>query len=108
MPETSNCPGCGDTIDVDDNKVEIEKLKGTLESLRENMVAETEKVSSIETYNKTTEAWTKYTYRYFLVMLIIYYIFRLQKLVRHPYRLLYTAEQLFWKALRLSHGNSSK
>ena len=61
MPETSNCPGCGDTIDVDDNKVEIEKLKGTLESLREKMVTETEKVSSIETYNKTTEAWTKYT-----------------------------------------------
>jgi len=91
VPETSNCPGCGDTIDVDENKVEIEKLKGTLESLREKMESETGKESSIETYNKTTEAWNK-----------------LQKLVRHPYRLLYTAEQLFWKAIRISHGNSAK
>ena len=60
VPETSNCPGCGETIEVDDNKIEIEKLKGTFETLREKMVAETEDESCIDTYNKTKEAWTRY------------------------------------------------
>jgi len=88
VPETSNCPACADTIEVDHNKVEIEKIKETLETLRGKMENGPEKESCLEIYTQTTETWI-----------------RLQKLVRHPYRLLYTAEQLFWKALRLSHGN---
>eukprot|EP00092_Neocalanus_flemingeri_P008426 GFUD01009082.1.p1 GENE.GFUD01009082.1~~GFUD01009082.1.p1 ORF type:complete len:676 (+),score=159.68 GFUD01009082.1:46-2073(+) len=88
VQETSSCPSCAETIDVDKNKVEIEKIKETLESLRNRMTSNEEKDSSVDIYNKTTETWI-----------------RLQKLVRHPYRLLYTSEQLFWKALRLSYGN---
>jgi len=88
VQESSTCPGCNKEIDVDKNKVEIEKIKETLESLRSKMLSTEEEASRVETYTKITETWI-----------------RLQKLVRHPYQLLYKAEQLFWKALRLSHGN---
>jgi len=88
VQETSKCPVCGDTIDVDKNKMEIEKIKETLELLRKKMLSNVDRELSLDNYEKTTETWT-----------------RLQKVVRHPYKLLYTAEQLFWKALRLSHGN---
>ena len=30
---------------------------------------------------------------------------RLQQLVAHPYKFLYTGEQIFWKSIRLTFGN---
>jgi len=77
VKENSKCPGCGEAIDVDINKVEIEKIKQTLESLRTKMSSAKDVKSNEEIYNKTLQTWI-----------------RLQKLVRHPYKLLYTTEQL--------------
>lgn len=87
VPETTNCPACGDTIDVDANKVNIEKVKQSLETLKSKMTTQ-ENSNPEDTFHQITDTWM-----------------RLQELVRHPYKLLYTTEQLFWKALRLSHGN---
>ena len=59
VPETSNCPACADTIEVDHNKVEIEKIKETLETLRGKMENGPERESCLEIYTETTETWIR-------------------------------------------------
>merc|ERR1719495_2768681 len=68
VPETTNCPACGDTIDVDANKVNIEKVKQSLETLKSKMTQQ-ENNNPEETFHQITDKWM-----------------RLQGLVRHPYK----------------------
>ena len=44
---------------MDKNKVEIEKIKETLESLRNKMTSNEQKDTNVEVYNKTTETWIR-------------------------------------------------
>jgi len=90
VEENSKCAVCGHKVDVDKIKIEIEQIKETLEMLRMRMVSNENQDVSEETYEETRKVWT-----------------RLQQLALHPYKLLYKAEQIFWKALRLGFGNSA-
>ena len=59
VQETSDCPVCEDTIDVEKSKMEIEKIKETLELLRKKMLSNVDRELSLDTYDKTTETWTR-------------------------------------------------
>ena len=75
---------------MDDIKVEIEKLKGRLETVRAGLEVVDNMEDNKRHYTELVEDWTK-----------------MQKLVKHPYKLLYKTEQLFWKAVRVNFGNIS-
>ena len=75
---------------MDDIKVEIEKLKGRLETVRAGLEVVDNMEDNKRRYTELVEDWTK-----------------MQKLVKHPYKLLYKTEQLFWKAVRVNFGNIS-
>ena len=75
---------------MDNIKVEIEKLKGRLETVRTGFEVLDNMEDNRRNYTELVEAWTK-----------------LQKLVKHPYKMLYKTEQLFWKAVRVNFGNIS-
>ena len=70
--------------------MEIEKLKGRLETVRAGLEVVTNMENNRSHYTDLVEVWTK-----------------MQKLVKHPYKLLYKTEQLFWKAVRVNFGNIS-
>ena len=70
--------------------MEIEKLKGRLETVRAGLEVVDNMEDNKRHYTELVEAWTK-----------------MQKLVKHPYKLLYKTEQLFWKAVRVNFGNIS-
>ena len=70
--------------------MEIEKLKGTLEAVRAGFEVVDNMEDNKRHYTELVEAWNK-----------------IQKLVKHPYKLLYKTEQLFWKAVRVNFGNIS-
>ena len=75
---------------MDNIKVEIEKLKGRLEEVRAGLEVVDNMEDNRRHYTELLEAWGQ-----------------LQRLVRHPYKLLYKTEQLFWKAVRVNFGNIS-
>ena len=70
--------------------MEIEKLKGMLETVRAGLEVVDNMEDNKRHYTELVEDWTK-----------------MQKLVKHPYKLLYKTEQLFWKAVRVNFGNIS-
>ena len=70
--------------------MEIEKLKGMLETVRAGLEVVDSMEDNRRNYAELVEVWTK-----------------MQKLVKHPYKLLYKTEQLFWKAVRVNFGNIS-
>ena len=70
--------------------MEIEKLKGRLETVRAGLEVVDNMEDNKRRYTELVEDWTK-----------------MQKLVKHPYKLLYKTEQLFWKAVRVNFGNIS-
>jgi len=88
MEAPEHCQNFCPDVDVEKCKIEVEKIKEMLELLQKRMSTNEGERQSMETYAETTKCWC-----------------RLQRLVQHPCKMLYTAEQLFWKALRLSHGN---
>ena len=75
---------------MDSIKVDIEKLKGRLETVRAGLEVVDNMEDNRRHYTELVEIWTK-----------------MQKLVKHPYKLLYKTEQLFWKAVRVNFGNIS-
>ena len=59
VEENSKCAVCGNKVDVDKIKTEIEQIKETLEMLRMRMVSNENQDACEETYEETRKVWTR-------------------------------------------------
>jgi len=82
MMASGPCPACSATVELDQCKQQVERVKGELAGLQECHNEPHQHLADI------TRCWTE-----------------LQAAVIQPYKLLYTTEQAFWRAIRLTYGN---
>jgi len=85
--KTTECPACETVVDAEKRKEEFNEINDGLEELEVLMSFYKDTISD-ELLDKVTEKWV-----------------RLQKLVRHPCRLLYAGNSLYQTAMGRKYGN---